>query len=617
MNNNQLIHLIYFILLAINPVYSQDQSHNNLVLEEAIQRAYTFQGSNEDWQPFEWEFDGVPMMLVPVGCFMMGSTQQQLDDLHEQLMEQYQDAPNDAEWISDFFPRLFEIEMPQHPICFDEPFWIDKYPVTNQQFEGFLSAGGYENRLYWEQLEASQIIYSPNRIGPYPRYWLNNGGAKHPVIALSWSEAVAYANWRGASLPTEAQWEYVARGLDNWAYPWGNDLDCRHSSCDVNGYLSVDRNWTTFPIGSFPTGASWVGTVDMLGGLLEWTSSQYAPYPYHTDDGRENFDASLPRIQRGGERITTRHVHNPEIAVDQYHTYGLRLVRPIDPLLDQEIIADEPALPVFDLSIIPRDSPFTQDLSEITSPINNVDWSPIEHHFYGTEMVFIPAGCFSEPSGEEICLDTSFWLGKFEVTNLEYARFIADGGYDNSVYWSTEGWQVRQAHNWTYPAYWTDERFNAADQPVIGISWYEADAYARWFGGELPNVEQWRYVVSGPDGLMYPWAGQRECDENTCHVNYCDDNCRYFYAPGGSSPGDDGYAYTAPVGSYPTGASWVGAFDLYGNVWEWTNSLALSMDTYILVGGAFDEDIWRISTGNLAPMFRYGSFGFRVILSEE
>jgi formylglycine-generating enzyme required for sulfatase activity len=134
--------------------------------------------------------------------------------------------------------------------------------------------------------------------------------ADYPVN-LNWFQADAYATWRGGRLPTEAQWEYAARGPDNRVYPWGSTFEANALNfCDVNCPPSTtyerdpnaDDGYSQLaPVGSFPIGVSWVGALDMAGNAWEWTSSIYQPYPYHFEDGREDqtvTDAS--RVLRGG-----------------------------------------------------------------------------------------------------------------------------------------------------------------------------------------------------------------------------------------------------------------------------------------------------------------------------
>src|SRR5579871_4802056 len=144
--------------------------------------------TNSQWKPVVANFDGVEMVLVPSGCFMMGSTQEQIDALNQRHPEtQRVDSQN-------FFNR----EGPQKRVCFEQPFWLDRYDVTNAQFAHFHGVGAS-----WSKRTS---LNQPNQ----------------PVATVDQPEADNFCVKRGARLPTEAEWEYAARGPDDLIYPWGN-----------------------------------------------------------------------------------------------------------------------------------------------------------------------------------------------------------------------------------------------------------------------------------------------------------------------------------------------------------------------------------------------------------
>lgn len=201
--------------------------------------------NNDQWAPVVDKFNGIEMALVPAGCFMMGS------DSDEAAYD----------------------EQPVHEVCFAEPFWIDVYEVTNSQFEAF--GGEVGRNSNWTE-------------GDRPR------------DRITWIESEAFCNLRGARLPTEAEWEYAARGPDSLVYPWGDDFVADNVVYNGNSGL---RTWD---VGSKTGGVSWVGAYDLSGNVWEWVNSLYMALPYDPDDGREvdsNIDSSNLRMVRGGSWI--------------------------------------------------------------------------------------------------------------------------------------------------------------------------------------------------------------------------------------------------------------------------------------------------------------------------
>jgi formylglycine-generating enzyme required for sulfatase activity len=213
-------------------------------------------------------------------------------------------------------------------------------------------------------------------------------------------------------------------------------------------------------------------------------------------------------------------------------------------------------------------------------PQTTADGETLVEPTTGMAFVFVPAGEFEMGStdgvgyGDEqpqhtVALD-AYWIGQTEVTNAQFQQFVDAGGYAAERYWSAEGWQVRSDAGWEGPRCLEDDNVNAPDQPVVCVSWYEADAYTRWLSestGEtyrLPTEAEWEKAARGTDGRTFPWGDLFDGSR----LNFCDVNCEANWK---DETYDDGYAYTAPVGSYAEGASPYGALDMGGNVWEWVN----------------------------------------------
>ncbi|MHB8417730.1 MAG: formylglycine-generating enzyme family protein [Myxococcales bacterium] len=160
-----------------------------------------------------------------------------------------------------------------------------------------------------------------------------------------------------------------------------------------------------------------------------------------------------------------------------------------------------------------------------------------------------PAGHYSEWPRRRIAL-SAFALDPYPVTVVQLARFIDDGGYRRRELWSEAGWaQVTAGHR--LPRFWGEPEWAAyltPNRPAVGVSFHEAEAYARWAGRRLPTEAEWERAARGEDGREYPW-GER-FDPARCHH-------RGFHRG------------TLPVGCFPAGRSPVGAFDMAGNVWEW------------------------------------------------
>ena len=213
------------------------------------------------------------------------------------------------------------------------------------------------------------------------------------------------------------------------------------------------------------------------------------------------------------------------------------------------------------------------------APVLSAPTPPTPTGVAGGGEVLIPGGPFTMgTSANPWALDnerpahqqrvSAFWMDAFPVTNRDYQGFIAAGGYDDPRWWHQAGWRHRQQAGLFAPLFWQPDgagwlrrRFGGlehvpADEPVMHVCWYEADAYARWAGKRLPTEPEWEKAarhdpVSGTV-RQYPWG---------------DDDP----APERANLGQR-HLQPARVGAYPVGASPHGVQQLIGDVWEWTSS---------------------------------------------
>jgi hypothetical protein len=199
-------------------------------------------------------FEILGLVKVPAGSFQMGSD------------------PEKDKYVRDN-------EQPQHSMYLST-FYIARYPITVAQWRAWVEQSGHK-------------INDQNSLG---------GADNHPVRYVSWNEVLSYAQSTGMTLPSEAEWEKAARGIDGRIYPWGDIWDSRRAN--TVEYLTVEprhKGAETTPVGKFsPAGDSPYGCADMVGNVWELTRSLYRPYPYDTTDGREDFEQEGVPALRGG-----------------------------------------------------------------------------------------------------------------------------------------------------------------------------------------------------------------------------------------------------------------------------------------------------------------------------
>ncbi len=285
------------------------------------------------------------------------------------------------------------------------------------------------------------------------------------------------------------------------------------------------------------------------------------------------------------------------------------------------------AVPTATIVPLPTSTPVpTWTPTPAHQPIN-LETNPVD----GAEIVLVPAGEYTMGSSKrldpyfwgaegpqhEVLLD-EFWIYRYEVTNEMY-QVCAEARAC-----------PRPVKNISINAdeYYGNPQF--ADYPVIYVSHTHALSYCRWAGGSLPTEAEWEKAARGTDAYLFPWGNQ---DPTGTLVNLCDSRCARGVEREISI--DDGYPGTAPVGSFPAGASPYGAFDMGGNVWEWTrdyfepayynvspyeNPLGpASGRTRVIRGGGWNNPnsgVRTVGRASLSPDKSLDTLGFRCVLKQ-
>jgi formylglycine-generating enzyme required for sulfatase activity len=214
----------------------------------------------------------------------------------------------------------------------------------------------------------------------------------------------------------------------------------------------------------------------------------------------------------------------------------------------------------------------------------------------GAEMGLVPAGTFimgstpdeiasllrrnpkangallkDETPRHEVFLD-AFYIDQYEVTNAQFQQFIEATGYrtqaerqgGGKIRTGKKTWAQVPDANWHSPTGQGSSIAGLEAHPVVQVSWHDAKAYCTWAGKRLPTEAEWEKAARGTDGRVYPWGNQLD----GTRVNFCDRNCPFEWR---NDSMDDRSGSTAPVGSYESGKSPYGAYDMAGNVWEWVS----------------------------------------------
>lgn len=243
------------------------------------------------------------MSAIPAGEFWMGSSDADLDWVWRNWDQ-----------LNDFLKQLLQSEQPRHRVRLNA-FYIDKHLVTNRKFEEFVLQTEYRTDA---EKGGSGFTFNEKN-GQFKRtkgaYWREPNGSgsvyegdDYPVVQVSWNDAQTYCKWAGKRLPTEAEWEYVAKGGHNWRYPWGNKMPGNNLAnfADASSGLpwaddTVNGGYRRLsPVGCYP--ANDFGLYDMAGNAFEWVSDLYGEnyYKQSPRDNPKGVSSGRYRVLRGG-----------------------------------------------------------------------------------------------------------------------------------------------------------------------------------------------------------------------------------------------------------------------------------------------------------------------------
>jgi formylglycine-generating enzyme required for sulfatase activity len=224
------------------------------------------------------------------------------------------------------------------------------------------------------------------------------------------------------------------------------------------------------------------------------------------------------------------------------------------------------------------------------------------------DMTLVDEG--ESPVSRESTAVPAFLIDKYEVTNARFLRFVTAGSYRDQTFWPETLTIKGRPTPWTAavktfvdrtglpgPRSWSDGTFpeGKGNHPVVGVSWYEARAYARWLGKELPTRDQWWRAALGDTRGAFPWGNDVKTTE--VRANF-------------------GLVGTRPVGSYPPGVSPFGCFDMAGNVREWLRDPASDPASRPVVGGSWQDPAYMFElshTEEFDPAFANEAIGFRLV----
>lgn len=492
---------------------------------------------------------------------------------------------------------------PQSEGEIEKTFYVDVYEVTNREYQQFLN--------YIHLTQDHQSFCSPfeeENKDHTPKFFsdVKFNDDDQPVVGIDWFDAYAFARFSGKRLPTDDEWERACRSNDGRLYPWGNTFSPERANISNPDIL--------FPIPGekFKTDSSIEGVINLAGNVHEWTM------------GKDKGGKRLVSLRGGGcyndpgEIFALSYLQLSTSPTTRSSDIGFRCVSDQPRPKPSEEISEEDFESLLITAIL-KDI-ILDDSEEYKKECYNYFYNSVLRH--ESPQVKIKPGKFikgglsdsfvlelareiSPRLLERLCCEPplnckikTFYIDAMEVTNCEYKKFLNDKLA--SLHWYCHP-QEPGGKNHT-PLYLNDDRFNHPDQPVVGIDWWDAYAYARWAGKHLPTADEWECAARGKEGRLYPWGNK--------------------YNRGSCNTLEKKHAYPVPVGEFPDGSTPNGIFNLGGNVCEWTSNFddINVIPTALLMGGHFRErgDIGALSFRRIKAdrEVRHETIGFRCACRE-
>lgn len=417
-------------------------------------------------------------------------------------------------------------------------FAIDKYEVSAAEYKKCVDAG--------------VCAAPPSSYTTVNKHcnWGTNRSA-HPMNCVSWTEANNYCLWKGKRLPTEAEWEYAARGKDSKLYPWGSDAPtCKQANfTEKVGGAAPDCGDGTSVIGAHSGGKSPFGAHDMIGNVEEWTWDWWATWKgssakdpagpltgtLRTVKGSA-YDLSSPSDQIAARREGV----NPSL---REVWLGFRCATGSSPS----------ATPAYYNPNTPPPPP----PSDTGTGGSGGSWTPPPSTGFYTppndlgSMVKIPGGTFN--MGNNVDADASpphmvtvspYYIDKYETTVGEYRKCVQNGACLTPLN--------------SLSNYCNYDKPGKDNHPVNCVDWTDAKKFCAWSGKRLPTEAEWEFASRGSDGRTYPWGYAGPTCSNAA-----------FKLDSGAFCGNGGATGSDPVGKHPLGISYWGVHDMAGNIEEW------------------------------------------------